>query len=97
MVPYNKAIFYRIGKLYEEKTGRWRWGYEKPAKTLKSLYKEASLRLRKECSIGFEEQLNFIVGIPYVKYLVPVLSRLKKLFIFLGVGGYLLVSTGEKV
>lgn len=96
MVPYRKAIFYRIGKFYQEKTQKWKWGYEKPIKTLNPLYKEASIRLEKEFNVGFEEQLQFMLSIPHMGYLVSLLRKFEKVFSLLGLGGYLLVSVGYK-
>jgi ubiquinone/menaquinone biosynthesis C-methylase UbiE len=96
MVPCSKAIFYRIGKFYQEKTRKWKWGYEKPIKTLNRLYKKSLIRLEREFSVGFEEQLQFILSIPHMGYLVLLLRKIERLFSLLGLGGYLLVSIGVK-
>ncbi|MEM4505318.1 MAG: class I SAM-dependent methyltransferase [Candidatus Bathyarchaeia archaeon] len=97
MVPYSKAVFYRVGKFYQERRRRWKWGYERPFKTLRQLYNKAAIHLKREFNVGFEEQLAFIFCIPGMGRMAPLLRKLKRPLFILGIGGYLLIAIGIKL
>lgn len=95
--PYSKAIFYRIGKWFGEKRGRWIAGYEKPVKTLKEDFKRNGIKYINEYDVGFKETLRFLGYIPYGRFLIKIIDKLEKFFVYLNFKGYLLVSIGKKI
>lgn len=58
--PYYKAIFYRIGKWWAEKLGKWEFGPEIPVKSLKNQGNLAGLVFIKEYTICAKDQLGFL-------------------------------------
>jgi len=96
MNPYVRAYFYRLGKWYAKRTGKWEVGYEKPIKTLGKKLEDLDIKIKNEYNTGFMESVDFLGYIPYTTYLTPIIRKLKKIFTSLGVGGYLLITVGEK-
>lgn len=100
--PYSKAVFYRTGKWWAERTGKWEFGSEFPVRSLvlASQGKEAGLKMIEEYPICAKEQLRFLS-----KYIVKGSARIvryttawmpKRLWICL-FGGYLLCSVFKKL
>jgi ubiquinone/menaquinone biosynthesis C-methylase UbiE len=96
MNPHSSAIFYRVGKWYAEKIGKWQYGYERPLKTLKNNFGKAGIIYKKEYNIGFAASLYFLRYIPFGGYFAKVIRRLEKIFTLLRFSGYLLITVGEK-
>lgn len=99
LVPYSKAVLYRIGKWSREKLKLWKVGHEIPLKTLKHLIPGNNCVLVKEYFLGISEQ-TFLLPKGFKKITKLFLDFLIKLGLrnFLGklLGGYLLVSIIEK-
>lgn len=98
--PYYRAIFYRIGKWWAERFGKWEFGPEIPVKSLKNQGNLAGLVFIKEYPICAKNQLGFLdryilkgIGkiIRYTTGWIP-----EQLWIQL-FGGYLLVSVFRKL
>lgn len=97
--PYSRAIFYRIGKWWAEKTHKWEFGPEFPVKSLRNQGRLAGLSIEKKYPICAEEQLGFLSRYILkgtgraVKYATSWISI--KLWVNL-FGGYLIVSIFRK-
>ena len=99
MVPNARAIAYRLGKWYLERTGRWEWGGEVPSHTLRPHFARVGAARVREFSVGGQHSVDFLAPLPgggmVVKALTKTLrltrhsrpSRLQQ--------GYLLVTVGE--
>ncbi|MFA5032717.1 MAG: class I SAM-dependent methyltransferase [bacterium] len=59
-VPFSKGVFYRIGKWWAEKTGKWEFGIEVPVTSLHKKGVSAGLTLVNEYPICAKEQINFL-------------------------------------
>jgi SAM-dependent methyltransferase len=100
MVPNARAIAYRLGKWYMERTGTWEWGGEVPSHTLKPHFKRAGASAIREFSVGGQHSVDFLEPLPGGHRVAGLLtrtlgltrhprpSRLRQ--------GYLLVTIGEK-
>jgi SAM-dependent methyltransferase len=99
LVPSSRAVFYRLGKFWKERTGTWNFGYERPVRTL-----------RKSCPPGFEVETETQVGVyEQTKFLPRPFRRLVGALVYRLtdrndanpllarlIGGYLLVSVFRK-
>jgi SAM-dependent methyltransferase len=99
LVPSSRALFYRLGKFWKERTGTWDFGYERPIRTLRNSC-PPGFEVESETQVGVYEQSKFLprpfrrlVGAPVYRLTDrddanPLLARL--------IGGYLLVSVFRK-
>lgn len=95
--PYADAKFYKWGKKFAERNGKWEFGEEYPVKSMREVVSKANLFLEKEYSFLFERQLTFLKYISVVIFhFIKTIYRLtggksnswwQKRF-----GGYLLIS-----
>lgn len=98
LVPYSRAVFYRLGKWLREKLNLWNLGREVPLKTLKNIH-AVNGNLLREYVVGTSEQ-TFLLPKGFKKITKAFLDGL--IWLGLGsilstlVGGYLLVSVFEK-
>jgi len=96
--PFDGAIFYKIGKRFAEKKGRWPYGPEYPVKSLKEQCRTAGLTVLKEYAICFKENLAYFSYVS--KTLRSILKSIVKLFpdrlLIKVFGGYLLVTVAVK-
>jgi malonyl-CoA O-methyltransferase len=60
VVPNAGCLAYRIGKLLQEREGRWAYGLETPLGTLREEFEGAGLRVEVEYSVGSGKALNFL-------------------------------------
>lgn len=60
IVPNAACVAYRAGKALQEETGRWRYGLEIPAASLREDCEAAGLRLEREYSVGAQHALLFL-------------------------------------
>jgi ubiquinone/menaquinone biosynthesis C-methylase UbiE len=100
MVPNARAIGYRVGKWYMERTGKWEWGGEVPSYGLKRQVRRAGAASVREFSVGGQHSVDFLAPLPGGGRLVDLLTRALKLTRHhrpsrLG-QGYLLITIGEK-
>ena len=100
MVPNARAVAYRLGKWYMERTGTWEWGGEVPSHTLKNHFRRAGAVGIREFSLGGQHSVDFLAALPGGERMVSLLTRTLKLTrhhrpSLLG-QGYLLVTIGEK-
>jgi hypothetical protein len=100
MVPNARALAYRLGKWYMERTGTWEWGGEVPSHTLKNHFTRAGAVPIREFSVGGQHSVDFLAALPRGQGLVRLLTRALRLTrhhrpSLLG-QGYLLVTIGEK-
>ena len=99
LVPNAWSLPYRIGKFYQEKTGAWEWGGERPFPSMKPYFRSVGCRSINEFSVAAKLSLDFLTmrGSGLVKRVLnrglnlkthsnP--SKLKQ--------GYLLITVGEK-
>jgi ubiquinone/menaquinone biosynthesis C-methylase UbiE len=95
--PFSRAVFYRIGKWFAEKTNRWIYGYEKPIKSMKKYV--GNCIFITEYSVDFDATIDFLSYIPVLNHFTFILKRIfKKLpTCILNHYGYLLVSIARKV
>ncbi|MBD3340845.1 MAG: hypothetical protein GF353_17180 [Candidatus Lokiarchaeota archaeon] len=98
LVPYSKALLYRLGKWMREKLNLWKVGREIPLKTLKNIAPYDGKILR-EYIVGISEQ-TFLLPKGFKKITKKFLDVL--IWVGLGnflqsiIGGYLLVTVFEK-
>lgn len=99
LVPYSKAVLYRMGKWFREKLKSWKVGREVPLKTLKPLLPENNSLLLREYIVGVSEQ-TFLLPKGFKKLTKFFLDSLISLglsnFLMKVIGGYLLVSIIDK-
>ena len=95
--PYSRALFYKIGKWFAEKTNKWIYGYEKPIKSMKG-FKENCIIIA-EYSVDFDTTINFLSFIPILNRFTTLLKKIFKKLPerVLNHYGYLLVSIARKV
>jgi SAM-dependent methyltransferase len=99
LVPNALSIAYRVGKFYQEKTGAWEWGGERPFPTLKPYFRAVGCRNITEMTVAAKLSLDFLTmrgsgllkrmlirGLQLKSHDNP--AKLKQ--------GYLLISIGEK-
>lgn len=99
MVPNALSMTYRIGKWYMERTGRWIWGGEVPAYTLKGHFRNAGSVRTVEFSVGAKHSLVFLSmlgGETIKKACVRFLKMTDHPKRTLFRQGYLLITAGEK-
>ena len=98
LVPCSRAIFYRLGKWFEEKNDRWKWGVETPLSSFNVLSKLSGIKIEKEFSVGFCEQMRFMYNFPFVgKIFFRLEELIKSKFWKLNyLPGYLLVGIFKK-
>jgi ubiquinone/menaquinone biosynthesis C-methylase UbiE len=96
--PYAGAMFYALGKRAAERKGRWPYGPEFPVKSMKAQCATSGLRVIKEYTICFRENLSYLSYVSkHLRSIVKLSVRpfprkvLLKLF-----GGYLLVTVAAK-
>lgn len=94
--PYSKAVFYRIGKWFAEKRNKWRYGFEKPVKSMVR-YTVDNCTWVSEYSTGFETSLHFLSNIPFLRYFIPIFLKVLQILPtnLLNHIGYLVVSIAE--
>lgn len=100
MVPNARAIGYRLGKWYLERTNAWEWGGEVPSHSLKAPFRRAGADGIREYALGGLHSVDFLAHLPGGERLVSLLTRALRLTRHarpsrLG-QGYLLVTIGEK-
>jgi SAM-dependent methyltransferase len=95
--PYFWSPFYRVGKWYAEKKGKWEVGEEFPVKTLKPLFNGLPVKNIRSYSIGFNESLMYTRVIPWFTEFRLQLRRFSGLFDRCHIGGWLLVTMAEKI
>jgi len=59
-VPNASSLPYRIGKSVLEARGKWRWGHERPLRSLRPHCDAAGLSVEEETSVGLAHSLNFL-------------------------------------
>ena len=100
MVPNARAIAYRIGKWYMERTGTWEWGGEVPSHTLKHHFQRAGAASIREFSVGGQHSVDFLAPLPGGARAINLLTRSLRLTRHHRPShfrqGYLLVTIGEK-
>jgi len=100
MVPNARAIGYRVGKWYMEKTGAWEWGGEVPSHSLKKHFARAGAVNVREFSIGGQHSVDFLAALPGGEQMVRLLTRTLRLTRHHRPSrfgqGYLLMTIGEK-
>ena len=100
MVPNARAIAYRIGKWYMERTGTWEWGGEVPSHTVKHHFKRAGAVSIREFSVGGQHSVDFLGALPGGSRVTSLLTRALRLTRHPRPSpfrqGYLLVTIGEK-
>jgi SAM-dependent methyltransferase len=96
--PYEKALFYRIGKRAAERKGTWPYGPEIPVKSLKERCAECGLSVSREYPICFNENLLFISYVSkHLKSILKlILKPFSRPFLIRTFGGYLLVTIAVK-
>jgi hypothetical protein len=60
LVPNASSLPYRIGKSVLEARGKWRWGHERPLRSLRPYCEAAGLRVVEETTVGLVHSLNFL-------------------------------------
>ncbi len=99
MIPNAYSVGYRVGKWYMEKTGKWVWGGEVPAYTLKPHFSKAGSVHIQEFSVGARHALGFLnlPGGNMLKRacakLLPAEDSRRARF----KQGYLLIAVGDKI
>jgi ubiquinone/menaquinone biosynthesis C-methylase UbiE len=98
VVPNAASIAYRIGKRYQESTGKWQYGKENPKHSFRGQFVRSGLKNVKEYSVDPRHAFEFLTMLkggaahPVMKLLnrIPVwlLDALNQ--------GWLLVTIGEK-
>ena len=100
MVPNARAIAYRLGKWYMERSGTWEWGGEVPSHTLKPHFKRAGAASIREFSVGSQHSVDFLAPLPGGARAISLLTRALRLTRHHRPShfrqGYLLVTIGEK-
>lgn len=98
IVPYYRAIFYRYAKRYLELRGKWKFGCEKPLKTLKHLLPPNTL-LVCEFDVGRDLHLKWLRSFDFLPRIIRRPESHPHLYewLFKRVCGYLLVSVAKKV
>ncbi len=99
VAPNALSVAYRLGKWYMERSNQWRWGGERPLRTLKLHFRGTTRGKVVEFTLGTRHALNFLT-MPGGKYLRSLLLRALRGKChsepsFLR-QGYLLVTIGEK-
>ena len=96
-VPYAHAFFYRLGKYLAEKNRRWEYGYERPMRTLKPLFKKNKAIVLRERDVAFEINAEYVMLLPLNTHLKTLFKKIlikgKKLLKYI-FRGYLLITTG---
>ena len=100
MVPNARAVAYRIGKWYMERTGTWEWGGEVPSYSLKEQFRRAGSASIREFSVGGQHSVDFLNPLPGGARVVNLLTRGLRLTRHSRPSrfgqGYLLITIGEK-
>jgi ubiquinone/menaquinone biosynthesis C-methylase UbiE len=99
LVPNAKAIYYRLGKWYQESRGLWFWGKEDPKSTLKPFFSKAGLSKSKEFSVDEESAFGFLHPMEprWLKRALLLPSQLLPRSMWCWMNqGYLLVTVGHK-
>jgi len=99
MVPNALSLPYRIGKFYQEKTGNWEWGGERPFPTLKPFFRSAGCQKLDEFSVAAKTSLTFLTmpgGRSFRKLSTRLLGLTDHAERALFKQGYLLITVGEK-
>jgi len=100
MVPNARAVAYRLGKWYMERTGTWHWGGEVPSHTLRHHFRTAGASAVREFSVGGQHSVDFLEPLPGGSRVVNLLTRSLRLTRHPRPSrfrqGYLLVTIGEK-
>lgn len=106
LVPSHYAFFYRLGMWYAKRKGLWKFGYEKPLKTLDHIIvKQDNVSEIKNFSGAFLTQfyylMFFIRKLKFLKMLfLVVVAVSNKLFWVVNhfkIGGYFKISVAEKI
>ncbi len=100
MIPNALSLSYRVGKWYMERAGKWIWGGEVPAYTLKRQFYSAGSMRTLEFSVGAKHALAFLTmpGGQVIERACVKFLKLKdhpKPSLFRQ--GYLLITAGDKV
>lgn len=100
MVPNARAIGYRLGKWYQERTGTWEWGGEVPSHSLRAEFVRAGAASVREFSVGGQHSVDFLNALPGGSRIVNLLTRTLRLTRHHRPArfsqGYLLITVGEK-
>ncbi len=95
-VPYALAFFYRLGKYFAEKNRSWEYGYERPMRTLKPLFKKNKAIVLRERDVAFEINAEYVMLLPLNTYLKILFKKIivkgKRLLKYI-FRGYLLITT----
>ena len=75
MVPNARAIAYRLGKWYMERTRTWEWGGEVPSYTVKPHFERAGAASIREFSVGGQHSVEFLAPFPGGTRMARVLTR----------------------
>ena len=96
--PSSRALLYRIGKWFAEKTNAWTVGYEKPVKSMRK-YIIKSCFWESEYSMDFDATIVFLSPIPFLNRSIALLHMMsvKLPAKIMDQFGYLLVSLARKV
>ncbi|MGO9613100.1 MAG: class I SAM-dependent methyltransferase [Dissulfurispiraceae bacterium] len=96
--PYERALFYRIGKKFAERKGIWPYGPEIPVKSLRDKCIAAGFTVLHEYPICFDENLLFISYVSkYLKSVLKLMFRpFSEQFLIKTFGGYLLATVAVK-
>lgn len=98
-IPNPKCVTYRVGKFLKEKTGLWRWGYEKSFDT------DKLLNLMKKTKILEKGELNNLDALFYFPLVYEIFRKLKKKIRFsdskfplvFGIHGTQIYAIGKKI
>jgi ubiquinone/menaquinone biosynthesis C-methylase UbiE len=95
--PFSRALLYRIGKWFAEKTNAWTYGYEKPMKSCR-IFDIKGYECVSEYSIDFDTTINFLSYVPVLNHFVSILRRFSQRLParVLSQYGYLIVSIARK-
>jgi SAM-dependent methyltransferase len=100
MVPNARAIGYRLGKWYMERTNTWEWGGEVPSHSLKGPFRHAGAASIREFSVGGQHSVDFLGPLPGGQRMISLLTRALRLTRHHRPSrfgqGYLLITIGEK-
>jgi ubiquinone/menaquinone biosynthesis C-methylase UbiE len=99
MVPNALSVAYRIGYWYMKKTKQWKWGGERPFRTLKPYFRSVENVRFFEFTVAAEHSFNFLT-MPRREIIEKLTIRALKLNDNSKPApfrqGYLLISIGEK-
>ncbi|MDW8026617.1 MAG: class I SAM-dependent methyltransferase [Armatimonadota bacterium] len=97
IVPYYYAIFYRCAKRYLELRGKWKFGTEKPIKTLRH-FLPTNTSLVCEFDAGHDLHLNWLCSFDFLPRIIrrPESSPYLYKWLIKRIRGYLLVSVAER-